>query len=128
MGRPKDSFSLLELGVRICGRGEENNTGELGAGDPGQGRLILVSAADLEEVKEVGRGGVDEEKVLVRGGDGVGEVGYGEVFGFLVDGWSVDIEDLGEEWYLDVLFHLNCTHPGELFSLTRCDQTSHAKQ
>ena len=42
----------------ICGDCE-NGTGEFGARYPGEGRLVLVFASDLEEVEEVGCGGVD---------------------------------------------------------------------
>lgn len=40
---------------------------------------MLVFAADLEEVEEVGCGGVDGDYVFVGFGGWVGEVGYSEV-------------------------------------------------
>jgi len=48
-------------GAETRGRegGGEDCAGEFGAGDPGEGWLVLVFAADLEEVEEVGCGGVD---------------------------------------------------------------------
>lgn len=58
----------------------ENSACELGAGYPGKGRLGLVFAADLEDVEEVGRSGVDGDEVLVWFGLGVGEVGDLELF------------------------------------------------
>lgn len=39
--------------------------GEFGAADPGEGRLVLVFALDLEDVEEVCAGGVDLDEVLV---------------------------------------------------------------
>ena len=71
----------------------EDDASELGAGDPGEGRLVLVFAADLEEVEEVGCGCVDGDEVFVWRGRGCGEGGDGEV------GWA-----LGEGVSLEVLF------------------------
>ena len=51
-------------GIRGTGRGGEDSAAELGAGDPGERRLVLVFAADLEEVEEVGCGGVDRDEIL----------------------------------------------------------------
>lgn len=48
---------------------------------------MLVFAADLEEIKEVGCGGVDSDEVLVRGGFWGGEGGDGEVLWSL--GWGL---------------------------------------
>ena len=62
----------------------EDNAGEFGAGDPGEGGLVLVFAADLEEVEEVGCGGVDGDEVFVWLWGWVGEGGYFEVVGALV--------------------------------------------
>jgi hypothetical protein len=47
---------------------------------------VLVFAADLQQVEEVGGGGVDGDEILVRAGFRVGEVGYAETFGALLDG------------------------------------------
>jgi hypothetical protein len=44
---------------------------------------VLVFAADLEQVKEVGGRGVDGDEVFVGFGDGRGEVEDFEVFGAL---------------------------------------------
>jgi hypothetical protein len=58
LGSPKDLVALLELWCLASGeRGRrfKNNTGELRTGYPGECRLVLVFAADLEEVEEVGR-------------------------------------------------------------------------
>jgi hypothetical protein len=52
---------------------------ELGAGDPGEGWLVLVFAADLEEVEEVCGCAVDADCILVCGWSWVGEVGYSEI-------------------------------------------------
>lgn len=65
------------------GWGAEDDAGEFGAGDPGQRRLVLVFAPDLEQVEEVGCGGVDGDEVFVRRGGGVWDGGYGQVFGAL---------------------------------------------
>ena len=59
----------------------EHDAGELAAADPGEGRLPLVLAPDLEQVEEVCAAGADRDEVFVglggRGGDG----GDGEVRG-----------------------------------------------
>ena len=60
-----------------------HDAGEFGAGDPGEGGLVLVAAADLEEVEEIGARGVDADGVLVGGGGRVGEGGDGEIEGGL---------------------------------------------
>lgn len=73
---------FLVLGA-IAGRGGDD-AGELGAGDPGEGRLVLVFAADLEQVVEVGGGGVDGNGVLVGLRVGVREGGDLEVEGALL--------------------------------------------
>ena len=78
-----------ELGVREGGRDGEDGAGELGAGDPGEGGLVLVFAADLEQVEEVGGGGVDGEEVLCWRGRRGGEGGDQEVGGRL---WNVSGE------------------------------------
>jgi len=56
---------------------------EFGAGDPGERRLMLILAADLEEVEEVCGGCVDGDEVLVWFWDGVGEGCYFEIGGAL---------------------------------------------
>jgi hypothetical protein len=61
------------------GRDGGDDAAEFGAGDPGEGWLVLVFAADLEEVEEVCGGAVDADCVLVWVWDGVGEVGYSKV-------------------------------------------------
>lgn len=48
-----------------AGRGGlEDDARELRACDPGEGGLMLVFAADLEEVEEVGCGSVDGDEVF----------------------------------------------------------------
>lgn len=61
MGGAEDAVADFVFGgLGLGGRGDgEDGAGEFGAGDPGEGRLVLVFAADLEEVEEVGCGGVD---------------------------------------------------------------------
>lgn len=77
------------------GRGDDG-AGELGAGDPGEGRLVLVLAADLEEVEEVCGRGVDGDEVFVCFGRGRVEGDYFEVVRAL--GMSVwELEYLGSE-------------------------------
>jgi hypothetical protein len=56
---------------------------EFGAGDPGEGRLVLIFSADLEKVEEVRCGAVDADCVLVWGWGWIGEVDYDEVLGAL---------------------------------------------
>lgn len=67
-------------GLRVGGRGEDG-AGELGAGDPRQGRLVLVFAADLEEVEEIGAAGADLDEVFVGMREWSWEVRDGEVEG-----------------------------------------------
>jgi hypothetical protein len=59
---------------------------EFGAGDPGEGRLVLVFAADLQQVEEVCCCAVDADCVLVWCWGWGGEVGYAEVLGALEEG------------------------------------------
>lgn len=75
-------------GMESRGRrgGREDDAGEFGAGYPGQGGLVLVLAADLEEVEEIRGAGVDGDEVLGGGGGGGGEGGDGEVGGALWGG------------------------------------------
>ena len=68
----------------------ENDAREFGAGDPGEGGLVLVFATDLEEVEEVGCGGVDGDEVFVGLWGWAGEGGYFEVVGALGIGVSFD--------------------------------------
>jgi len=55
----KDARARRELGVGIVARSRDDGACKLGASNPGEGRLVLVFALDLENVKEVGGGGVD---------------------------------------------------------------------
>jgi hypothetical protein len=75
LGGAEDAVADSEFGIGGRGWDGEDGAGEFGAGDPGEGGLVLVFAADLEEVEEVGCGGVDGYEVLVFGGRGVGEGG-----------------------------------------------------
>lgn len=86
LARPEDAIPRFERRVRRGrgrGRGREDDAGELAAGDPGEGRLGLVPAPDLEEVEEVGGGGADGDEVFVRGRGRVREGGDDEVAGAL---------------------------------------------
>lgn len=65
----EDAVAEFELRRRGRGGGERgDDSGEFGAGDPREGRLVLVFPLDLEEVEEVGCRGVDGD--LVEGGGG----------------------------------------------------------
>jgi hypothetical protein len=76
-------LKLRRLAARKRCRGLQDDARELGAGNPGKCGLVLVFAADLEQVKEVGGRGVDGDEVFVGFGDGRGEVEDFEVFGAL---------------------------------------------
>ena len=92
--------------MRLSGDGEDH-TGEFTAGDPGEGGLVLVFAADLEEVEEVGAAGADLDEVF----GGVGEGGWeggdrqvegaGDVVGYLDGfhgcgcGWETSRTEVG---------------------------------
>ena len=85
----KDLVSGFVAGIGVGGRGGpgENDAGELGAGDPGERGLVLIFAADLEKVEEVGCRGVDGDEVFGGfGGWGCGEGGDGEGGGSLGNG------------------------------------------
>lgn len=56
----------------------EDYAGEFCSGCPGEGGLMLVFSADLEEVEEVCGAGFDGDEVLVCCGDGVGDGGDAE--------------------------------------------------
>lgn len=58
-----------------CGDG----AGEFGTADPGEGRLVLVFALDLEDIEEVCAGGVDLDEVFVGGWGGGWDLGDCEV-------------------------------------------------
>lgn len=69
----EDAVAEFEFwGRRRRGREGGNDAGEFGAGDPGEGRLVLVFSLDLEEVEEVGCGGVDGDLIEGWGGGGGG--------------------------------------------------------
>jgi hypothetical protein len=78
----KHLIASLELGVACC-RGFENDTAEFGTGDPWQWGLMLVFAADLKEIEEVGCRRVDSNEVFAGFWNWVGEVDYLEVLGAL---------------------------------------------
>lgn len=95
------------------GRRGEHNAGEFGAGDPGEGRLMLIFATDLEQVEEVGGAGANADEVLVWGGGWVGDGSYGEVsWALFIRKCSVGVEVLGQvgNVYLDVCFYLDGLH------------------
>jgi hypothetical protein len=69
----EDAVAELKLWRgRRRGRERSDDAGEFGAGDPGERGLVLVFPLDLEEVEEVGCGGVDGDLVEVGGGGGGG--------------------------------------------------------
>jgi hypothetical protein len=55
-------------------------------------RLVLVFALNLQDIKEVGRRGVDLDEVLVKGRLGVRELRHPELVGSLET--SVDIKSM----------------------------------
>lgn len=121
---------------RSGGRGSrgcsDHHAGELAAGDPGEGRLVLVFAADLEQVEEVGAAGADLDEVVVRVGLGGWESadceveGPGDIRGYLngPHGVGVDWESYrgaavernggcalgGEPWGSRVLVKFLCSN------------------
>lgn len=60
----EDAVANLVLGRLGGGRRGQDDAGELGTGDPREGGLKLVLAGNLEEVEEVGCGGVYGDEVL----------------------------------------------------------------
>ncbi len=86
LGGTEDAGADGEPGARKAAGGSEDDAGELGARDPREGGLVLVLAGDLEQVEEVGGGGVDGDEVLRGGGGGIGEGGDPEVKGALCFG------------------------------------------
>lgn len=79
--RAEDSISNFVFRRGGVGWSGQDDACEFAAGDPGEWGLVLVFAADLEEVEEVGRGGVDRDQVLGGGGVRIGEAGDGELVG-----------------------------------------------
>jgi hypothetical protein len=78
----EDAVADAELGrgaARELGRRGEHDAGELGPGHPGQRRLVLVLAADLQQVEEVGRRGADGNEIFRGRGGGVREADHFEV-------------------------------------------------
>lgn len=60
LGRTEDAIADAEARRRGGGGGNcGDGAGEFGPADPGEGWLVLVFALDLEDVEEVGAGGVD---------------------------------------------------------------------
>ena len=59
LARAEDARADGMFGRCISPRGGQHGAGEFDAGYPGEGRLVLVCAADLQQVEEIGRGGVD---------------------------------------------------------------------
>jgi hypothetical protein len=86
----KDSIPDLKFVVSGRSRSGEDGTGEFRAGDPWEGRLVLVFALYLEDVEEVCACGVDFDEIFVCCWGGGGQVGYFEVEGALVS-LSVDV-------------------------------------
>ena len=75
-----------------------DHAGELGAGDPRELGLVLIFAADLQEVEEVGGGSVYLDEV--EGGMGL-EIGEGDdthVVGPFEVGRDLDSPHDGEAW------------------------------
>ena len=66
LGCTKDPVTDHEFGVGQGGGDGEDYSRELRAGNPRERGLVLVFAANLKQVKEVGRGCVDSDEVLGR--------------------------------------------------------------
>ena len=74
MAGSKDSVADLVEGGTATRQGRgcfENDARELRASNPREGRLVLVLAADLQQVEEVGCRGVDGNQVLIVLGSGI---------------------------------------------------------
>jgi len=87
--------------------------GELGTSCPGEWRLVLVFALDLQDIEEVLGGGVVGDEVFVGFRGGVGEGGDFELVGglFEEDGLAVGLGiAIGRGKYGDVFFDLNAAH------------------
>jgi len=89
----------------------QDDASKFGAGDPGEGGLVLVFAADLEQVEEVCGRGVDGDEVLVGLGGRGGEGGYFEVF------WALGVLMLISDGvevvsYLYIFLDLDALHRG----------------
>jgi hypothetical protein len=70
----KDSVADLEEGCAATRQGRgcfKNNARELRASNPREGWLVLVLAADLQQVEEVGCRGVDGNQILIVLGSGI---------------------------------------------------------
>lgn len=83
----EDLVTGLVLGLLAAGercRRLQNDARKLGAGNPRQRRLVLVLAADLEQVKEVGGRGVNSNQVLIGLGRRSGQLNDLELF------WALD--------------------------------------
>lgn len=97
----EDAITELEFRRGRGGGGKRgDDAGEFGAGDPGEGRLVLVFPLDLEEVEEVGCGGVDGDLVEGWGGAGGGVGCNGEsggALGGLLVWRLVRFEGIGED-------------------------------
>lgn len=85
LGGAKDSIANLVFGRLVGGRCDDDDARELGAGDPREGRLMLVFPSNLEEVEEVSCSRVDSDQVFVWGWVGVWEGGNNEVLRALFD-------------------------------------------
>lgn len=80
----EDPIARLEPRAWVSGgvsRRCDDGAGELGARDPGQWRLVLVFASDLEQVEEVGPARGDLDEIFVGGGRGRGKVDDTEIAG-----------------------------------------------
>ena len=96
---PEDPGANGKFGVPGVGGRGQHDTRKLGTGDPREGwrvlvfdnnsrrcvltRLVLVFALDLQDIKKVGRRGVDLDEVLVRGRLGVRKIRHPELMGSL---------------------------------------------
>lgn len=78
LGGAEDGVAGKEFWGGGRGRAGEDYAGEFCSGCPGEGGLMLVFSADLEEVEEVCGAGFDGDEVLVCCGDGVGDGGDAE--------------------------------------------------
>lgn len=66
LSRTKYSVADLEPGGLGCRGNRDNRTSKFGTANPGQRGLVLVFALDLEDIKEIGPGGVDFDQVFIR--------------------------------------------------------------
>lgn len=85
LGGAEDAIAHLEPALSLFlslyrgSRNGQNGTCEFGAPDPWQRRLVLILALNLEQVEEIGAGGVNFDQVVIGGRRGCRKIGDGEV-------------------------------------------------